>query len=102
MRIVSAPTTWGKPWRSTAHSRWISYPYRLLDCCQQTDGGVALVITSAELARDLRHPPVYVMAGAAGESETSALWETNGVNIAPRIYEAAGISPRDVSFAELY
>jgi acetyl-CoA acetyltransferase len=84
------------------NSRWISYPYRLLDCCQQTDGGVALVITTAERARDLRHPPVYIMAGAAGESETSALWETNGVNIAPRIYAAAGITPRDVSFAELY
>jgi acetyl-CoA acetyltransferase len=84
------------------NSRWISYPYRLLDCCQQTDGAVAIVITSAERARNLRHRPVYIMAGVAGEGPTSELWATNGVNIAPRLYEAAGVTPRDVDVAELY
>jgi len=84
------------------NSRWISYPYRLLDCCQQTDGAVAIVITSAERARDLPHRPVYIMAGVAGEGETANLWETNGVNIAPKLYQAAGVTPRDVSLAELY
>ncbi|HZT06180.1 MAG TPA: hypothetical protein VFC51_04060 [Chloroflexota bacterium] len=84
------------------NSRWISYPYRLLDCCQQTDGAVAVVITSAERARDLRHAPVYIMAGVAGEGETEHLWETNGVNIAPRLYRAAGVTPKDVDVAELY
>jgi acetyl-CoA acetyltransferase len=83
-------------------SRWISYPYRLLDCCQQTDGAVAIVVSSAERARDLRHTPVYVMAGVAGEGETSALWETNGVNLAPKLYQAADVTPQDVSLAELY
>src|SRR5579862_1675387 len=83
-------------------SRWISYPYRLLDCCQQNDGAVAIVITSAERARDMRHKPVYIMSGIAGDGPTAGIWETNGVNIAPLIYEGAGITPKDVSLAELY
>jgi acetyl-CoA acetyltransferase len=83
-------------------SRWIIYPFRLFDCCQETDGAVALVITSAERARDGKHAPVYIMAGIGGSGQTSGLWETNGVNAAPPLYEGAGITPRDVSIAEIY
>jgi len=84
------------------NSRWISYPYRLLDCCQQNDGAVAIVITSSEHARDLRHKPVYIMSGFGGDAPTAGIWVTNGVNIAPLMYEGAGITPKDVSLAELY
>lgn len=84
------------------NSRWIVYPYRLLDCCQQTDGAVALVVTSADRARDCRHAPVYIMAGVGGAGPTAGLWETNGVNNGPLLYEGAGITPADLSFAELY
>lgn len=83
-------------------SRWISYPYRLLDCCQQNDGAVAIVITSAERARDLRHKPVYIMSGFGGDAPTAGIWETNGANIAPLMYQGAGITAKDVSLAELY
>ncbi len=77
------------------NSRWIIYPYRLFDCCQETDGAVALVVTSAEQARDLRHNPVYVMAGIGRLAEREA-------GNRREVFDAAGITPKDVSIAEVY
>jgi acetyl-CoA acetyltransferase len=84
------------------NSRWIVYPFRLLDCCQESDGAVAMIITSTERARDLRQTPVTIMAGVGGSGPTRGWWETNAANAAPLLFAGAGITPKDVSFAEIY
>ncbi len=81
------------------NSRWIIYPFRLLDCCQENDGAVALVVTSSERARDLRHNPICVMGGSCGHEFGR---DGGGRETALRTFESAGITPADVDVAEIY
>jgi acetyl-CoA acetyltransferase len=89
-------------------ARWIAEPLRLLDCCLETDGACALVVTGTDRARDLRQVPVIV-AGAAwalGHSSVSAGWpdltESAAIHTSRRLYAMAGLGPQDLDLAELY
>jgi acetyl-CoA acetyltransferase len=83
-------------------SPWITYPFRLLDCCLQTDGAAAIVVTSAERARNLRHKPVFISSVMGGSVAGEHPWEVNAHKAAAPLYAGAGITPRDVDLAELY
>jgi len=89
-------------------SRWIVEPFRLFDCCLETDGAVAVVVTSAERARYLPHRPVLVQGAAWGggvnivNNGYTDLSDSPAKLIAPRLYDAAGLGPSDIDFAELY
>jgi acetyl-CoA acetyltransferase len=76
-------------------------PLHLLDCCLVTDGAGAYVITSAERARDLARPPVYVLGAATAGThsmitEMPDLTVTGGAVSGPAAFEMAGIKPDDV------
>src|SRR5215469_4604444 len=64
------PNAWfyGRPITLDEHqaSRWITEPLRLLDCCQESDGAVAIVVTSLDRANDLRSRPAVIAAAAQG------------------------------------
>ncbi len=90
------------------NSRWVVEPYRLFDCCLQSDAGVAVVLTTAERARDLPRPPVYVVGQGFGEHAREAWWDKTNytkLDVAPAkaaAFEQAGIELKDVDVAEFY
>jgi acetyl-CoA acetyltransferase len=89
-------------------SPMIADPFRRLDCTRDTDGGVAVLVASAERARSLRAQPVYILGGGTGHN--IANWHRGTVyenhdNIAPakaRAFKQAGLTPRDIDMAQLY
>jgi acetyl-CoA acetyltransferase len=93
-------------------SRWICEPLRLLDCCQETDGAVAVLVTSLERARSLARSPVVIRAAAQGSGpnqytmtsyyrdDLTGLPEM-GV-VARQLWAQTGLRPGDIRTAVLY
>lgn len=83
-------------------SRLIVDPFRLYDCCLETDGGGALVLVSAERARGLRKPPALIRAAAqAGHGERGFV-DTAAVSLAPRLWAQADVKPEEIDVAQIY
>ena len=93
-------------------SRWIVDPLHLLDCCQESDGGQALVITSAERARDLPNTPALIVATAQGAGEeqwTMTSFFRDDIAqlpemkvVADELWTSSGLTPADIQTAILY
>ncbi|MDP5209534.1 MULTISPECIES: lipid-transfer protein [unclassified Microbulbifer] len=94
-------------------SRWIIEPtLRLLDCCQESDGGVAMVITNSDIARDLKQAPVQIKAATQVvpfgvevvtnyyHGELSIFKEARFLG--KELYRQSGLTPEDFQVAMLY
>lgn len=107
----------GKPLTLQQHAsaRMIADPFRLYDCCLETDGACALIVTSRERARDTRRRPVRILAAAQASgpgwgqgpmgSHNMPLDDYASVNsklLGRALFGMAGISPRDLDVAQIY
>ncbi len=85
-------------------SRWIVEPFHLFDCCLVSNGGLAVIVTSAERARDLKKPPVYIWGmgqGHPGGDPVETL--TSGAPVAMKTaFPMAGIELKDIDVVEMY
>jgi acetyl-CoA acetyltransferase len=88
-------------------SRLIADPLHKLDCCVVSDGGGAIILTTAERAKDLRQPPVYVLGAAGGQthwniSQMPDFTATAAATCGPDALAQAGIRADDVDTLQLY
>ena len=90
-------------------SRWVVEPFHLLDCCLDTDQACALIVTTAERAKALKQRPAHILAASVGTGPMAShgdMWpdltELYGKYTASRLYDMAGVTPRDIDAAELY
>ena len=88
-------------------SRMVADPLHKLDCCAITDGGGAFIITTAERAKDLPNPPVYVLGAAGAQTHWNISQQTDftssaGALAGPIAFEQAGVTHDDVDMLMFY
>lgn len=88
-------------------SRMIADPLHLLDCSLVSDGGAAIVLTSAERAADMKQTPIYLLGAGEGHSHEHISAARNLTTSAAkeagqRAFEMSGLRPTDMDFAQLY
>lgn len=84
-------------------SRFVVEPLHLFDCCLETDGGGALVLTTAERAMNLKKAPAYIRGAAqTGYVKDRSFIDTPAVATGPRLFKQAGMAPQDVDVVQIY
>ena len=89
------------------NSRMYCDPFRLLDICQVTDGGAAVVVTSSERAKSLKHKPILISGMGNRHSGWGIGWApsmttTGAKESSEMAYKMAGMTPKDIDIAEIY
>jgi acetyl-CoA acetyltransferase len=89
------------------NSKMYSDPFRLLDICQVTDGGAAVVVTAKERSISLKHKPIYISGMGNRHPAWGIGWApsmtTTGAKESSEIaYKMAGMTPKDIDIAEIY
>ncbi len=105
---------YGKPLTIEEHqsSRWIVEPLHLYDCCQETDGGCAVVVTTPERAKDLKQRPAIIRGvaqGAGRDQEVMTSFYRPNISslpemdlVAAQVYKQSGLGRKDIDAAVIY